>query len=320
MLDILSSVLKFLSDLFASFSPSAQTINNLFIKFLYFAAFITVLIVGLVVTEAIRFRATKHPGIPKQTAGNKNLEIAWTVIPFIIVAVFFVLSLEAMVSIDAPNAAGRKPDIVVVAHQWWWQLSYPDYHVVTANELHIPVGKRLLMHITSADVIHDWSVPELGRKVDAIPGKVNNLWIEADKAGVYDGTCNEYCGAQHAWMLIRVVAQPEDEFERWIKNEEESAAPPKDALALAGETLFQKMTCGSCHTVAGTPDTGAIGPNLTHFASRKTLLTGMLPNTEASLTRWLTDPQKLKPGALMPDFMLNRTQVSELTAYLEGLK
>ncbi len=315
-----SSVLKFLSGLFASYSPGARSINSLFLLYLVVAGFIVALIVGLVVTEAIRFRASKRPGIPKQIKGNKNLEIAWTAIPFVIVSVLFALSLEAMINIDSPSRTGRKPDIIVVAHQWWWELSYPDYHVVTANELHIPVGKKLLMEVTSADVIHDWSVPELGRKVDAIPGKTNYLWIQADKAGVYPGTCNEYCGAEHAWMLIKVIAQPENQFEAWIKSQQQLPAQPTDSIAIAGEHLFQRMTCGDCHTVAGTPDTAQIGPNLTHIASRETILSGMLTNTRANLTRWLDDPQKVKPGSRMPDFMFKPKEVNALVAYLEGLK
>jgi cytochrome c oxidase subunit 2 len=316
----MDSILKFLSGLFTAHSPGAQSIDSLFILYLIFAAFMVVLIAGIVVTEAIRFRERRQPVVPKKIFGNARLEFAWTVTPLIIVGVFFALSLQAMIRIDSPNPVGRRPDIVVVAHQWWWELSYPEYHFITANELHIPVGKRLLMEVTSADVIHDWSVPELGRKIDAIPGKINYLWFEADKPGLYNGSCNEFCGAEHAWMLIRVIAQPQDEFDEWVRREREAARMPSGALSKAGAALFQNMTCGNCHSIAGTPDTASIGPNLTHLASRETILSGMLPNTRSNLEAWITNPQKIKPGARMPDFLLSQGDVDKLVAYLEDLK
>ena len=225
-----------------------------------------------------------------------------------------------MNEINKPRQKDREPDIIITAHQWWWDMRYPKYNVVTANELHIPVGKNLLARIMSADVIHDWWVPALGRKTDAIPGHINYTWIEADKPGVYKGTCSEYCGMEHAWMRIRVVAESQKDFNKWIKEQQKMPAPPKDSIAVEGAALFQTKTCASCHSISGTPANASIGPNLSHFASRKTMLSGMLLNTDQNLKRWLTDPQKVKSGARMPDFLLKKNEVDELAAYIEGLK
>jgi cytochrome c oxidase subunit 2 len=222
--------------------------------------------------------------------------------------------------INAPFSKGRKPDIVVVAHQWWWEMHYPDYKLITANELHIPVGKRLLMRVESADVIHDWWVPALGRKIDAVPGRLNYNWIEANAPGDYEGTCSEYCGMQHAWMRIKVIAQPPAEFQKWIAHQQQIPPLPTDSVAQRGALLFQNMACANCHRIAGTPAESHIGPDLTHLASRETILSGMLPNTPENLQRWLKNPQKIKEGAHMPDFRLSPEQIKDLTTYLEALK
>ncbi len=320
MLNFLDSILHFFSQLFASYSPEANDINNLFLKYLILAGIIIALVAGLVIVGAIRFSSKKHPGEPKQIFGNKKLEITWTLVPFLILVFFFALTLRAMEEINSPVSENRKPDIIIVAHQWWWDMRYPEYKIITANELHIPVGKKLLMEIESADVIHDWWVPALGRKIDAVPGRKNYTWIEADSAGTYEGTCAEFCGAEHAWMRIKVIAQTKPYFDKWINDQQQVPAAPKDSTALLGDMLFQKETCGDCHAIAGTPADAHVGPDLTHIASRETILSGRLTNTRENLTRWLADPQKVKPGAHMPDFRFNRPQINELVTYLEGLK
>ncbi len=315
-----SSISRFFSQLFVSSSPEAYDINSLFLKFLILAGVIVALVAGLVIIGAIRFRAKKRPDEPLQIFGNKKLEITWTVIPFLILVFFFVLTLQAMIAINTPVGSDPKPDIIIIAHQWWWDMRYPEYKIITANELHIPVGKKLLMAVKSADVIHDWWVPDLGRKIDAIPGRTNYTWIEADSAGTYLGTCAEFCGAEHAWMRIKVIAQKPYEFNKWVDNQRQVPPPPKDSIAILGEVLFQKETCGDCHAIAGTPANAHVGPDLTHIASRTTILSGRLTNTRENLLRWLSNPQKVKPGAHMPDFRFNKNQLDELVTYLEGLK
>jgi cytochrome c oxidase subunit 2 len=316
----MTDILHFFSQLFVSNSQQAKDINTLFLRFMILAGFITLLVSGLVIAAAAKYRSKNQPGEPKQTLGNRRLELLWTILPLIAVSLFFILTVEGMNDINSPIPKGKQTDIIIIAHQWWWEMRYPKYHVITANELHIPVNKKLLMQIKSADVIHDWWVPALGRKTDAVPGRTNYAWIDADSIKSYEGTCSEYCGAEHAWMRIRVVAQSQSDFNKWIQHQQEIPPPPSDTIAIAGDSLFQSMACSDCHAVAGTPANKHIGPDLTHLASRETILSGMLPNTEDNLTKWLDNPQKVKEGAHMPNFKLSTTQINELVAYLEGLK
>jgi len=310
---------RFFSALFQAASPQAEDINHLFYQFTIVATLIVLIVAGGVIYSAIRYRAKKNPEEPAQTHGNLKLEIIWTVIPFLLLVFFFYLTVKAMKEINQPYA-GKKPDIVIIAHQWWWDIRYPGKKIITANELHIPVNQKLLMEIESADVIHSWWVPELGRKTDAVPGRQNYSWIVADKAGVYKGKCSEYCGTQHAWMLIRVVAQTEEEFEKWAGQQQKAAVTPTDSVARAGARLFQHKACASCHAIRGTAAISHMAPDLTHLASRKTILSGMLPLTDANLRHWLQKPQKIKPDANMPDFMLSPQEMNALTKYLEELQ
>jgi cytochrome c oxidase subunit 2 len=320
MLDIVNSVKQFFSSLFLSDSPESYNINSLFLQFLILAAVIILIVAGFIFIAAFRYRSKKNPSLPDQVFGNKKLEMTWTILPLIAVTFFFFLAVRTMSEINEPLSDNEKPDIIIIAHQWWWDMRYPAYNIVTANELHIPVGKKLLMRVESADVIHDWWVPELGRKIDAIPGRLNYNWIEADTPGVYLGTCSEYCGMQHAWMRIRVIAQTQEDFDKWKMNQEKVPVLPSTEPARTGAVLFEKKTCANCHSIAGTPADSHIGPDLTHLGSRETLLTGMLTNNEQNLRRWLEDPQKIKEGAHMPNFILNKNELNALVAYLEGLK
>jgi cytochrome c oxidase subunit 2 len=176
------------------------------------------------------------------------------------------------------------------------------------------------MEIRSADVIHSWWVPELGRKIDAIPGRINNGWIRADTVGEYEGTCSEYCGTQHAWMRIRVIAEDPDHFSEWLRDQKQPAQSPTDSLSKVGQQLFQQKTCGNCHSIRGTPANEHLAPDLTHLASRETLLAGMKRNNDQNLKKWISDPQKVKKGAHMPDFLFSDQEVNALTSYLEQLK
>ena len=281
---------------------------------------ILVLVTGLVLYAVVKFRHRPGDREPRQVFGNARLEKTWTIGVLVIVTVIFVLTIRTMYHSDRSPAPGEKPNLIVIAHQWWWEAQYPESGVVTANEIHIPVGKAWLVQLKTFDVIHDWWVPDLGRKIDAIPGHPNHFWIQADKPGTYLGTCAEFCGAEHAWMRIRVIAQPEAEFEAWEKHQLEVPSQPTSGDALAGSKLFDQVTCGVCHTVAGTSAQADIGPNLTHVASRETLAAGRLKDTPKDLAKWLSDPQAYKPGSHMPNFNFTPSQVKDLVAYLETLK
>ncbi len=316
----MQQIINFFKNLFVSGSSEAYDINTLFLRYMILAGFIVLLVASLVIFGAFKYRAKIKSNEPNQVFGNKKLELTWTIFPLLAVTFFFFLTIKTMSEINKPFISKNKPDIIIVAHQWWWDMRYPKYNVETANELHIPVNKKLLARIESADVIHDWWVPELGRKIDAVPGRINYTWIDADTVGDYEGTCSEYCGMQHAWMRIKVIAESQTDFDKWIKHQQQIPGLPKDSVALEGAKLFQSKTCASCHSISGTPASASIGPNLTHFASRQTILSGMLPNNDKNLKHWLTDPQKVKEGARMPDFLLSKNEVNELAAYLEGLK
>lgn len=279
---------------------------------------ILLIVTVLVIYASYRFRAGRQEGgEPVQVHGNRKLEMMWTVAPGILVLVLFLFTIRAMHLSDPPVPPGRQPDLVVIGHQWWWELQYPKSGVLAANEIHIPVGKTLLLRIVGADVIHSFWVPQLGRKMDAIPGHPNHVWLRADKPGKYLGTCSEYCGAQHAWMRIQIIAQTQADFDRWQQEQRKIPPPPTSGLAAQGLEVFQNKTCDSCHTIQGVESAPAIGPDLTHLYARKTLGTGILQNTPENLAKWLKDPSGVKPGIHMPDFDLTDSEVNALVAYLE---
>lgn len=310
----------FKNSLFHPVSPQAQALTHLTLIVGIVIAAILALITVLVLYAAFKFRRRPSGFEPRQVFGSSWLEKTWTVGALTVVTFLFVLTVRTMHRSDPAPAPGEKPNLVVIAHQWWWEARYPQSGVVTANEIHIPVGKDWLVRLKSADVIHDWWVPDLGRKMDAIPGHPNHFWIRADKPGTYLGTCAEYCGAGHAWMRIRVIAQPEAEFKAWEQRQLEVPPQPTAGAALAGSKLFDHLTCGDCHTVAGTSANATIGPDLTHVASRETLAAGRLTDTPENLGKWISDPQGYKPGSHMPDFNFTKEQVHDLVAYLETLK
>jgi cytochrome c oxidase subunit II len=299
-------------------SPQARAIFNLGVVTAVILAIIFAVVVAIVVYALMRFRWREGEPDPDQVAGNKTAEIVWTVIPLAIVVALFFLAARTMGISDPPPPP--HPDLVVIGHQWWWEARYPKSGVITANEIHIPVGKAMAIRLDSADVLHEFWVPELARKMTTVPGHPNHMWIEADKAGTFLGVCSEFCGTEHAWMHFLVVAEPMDQFKAWEKAQLASASTPSGGEAAKGLALFEQMNCVSCHAIKGTIATSRIGPDLTHFASRKDLGAGIVSNTEANLRRWLADTQKVKPGAKMPDFKLSNDQVTELTDYIETLK
>jgi len=308
------------NSVFSPASPQAQAITHLSLVVGIVMLAILVLITFLVLYAVVRFRHRPGAPEPRQVFGNSRLEKTWTIGALVIVTFLFALTIRTMHHSDRTPSPGEKPNLIVIAHQWWWEVRYPQSGVVTANEIHIPVDKAWLVQLETADVIHDWWVPDLGRKIDAIPGHPNHFWLQADKPGTYSGSCAEYCGAGHAWMRIRVIAQPEAEFEAWEQRQLAIPAQPAAGDAQQGRELFGKLTCINCHSVAGTPAKGDIGPDLTHVASRETLAAGRLKDTPENLGEWISNPQAYKPGAHMPNFNFTPTQVHNLVAYLETLK
>ena len=306
------------SSLFQPGSPQAEAILWLFKVTMLFLAAILAVVTGLVLYSAARFRARPGQPEPVQITGNRRLEIAWTAVPILIVAYLTVLTIRGM-SLSDP-AANRPADILVVAHQFWWEVRYPKSGVVTANEIHIPSGQKVLLRLESADVIHDFSVPNLARKIDMIPGHPNYTWLEANQPGAYLGQCAEFCGAQHAGMRFVVIAEPPEKFAAWEQAQLAPAAKPAAPEAVRGQELFRSMTCYNCHNIKGAGSNAQFGPDLTHLASRRALAAEVMENNRENLARWLSNPQAIKPGSLMPNFRLTKEQVDDLTSYLETLK
>jgi cytochrome c oxidase subunit 2 len=300
-------------------TAQSAAISHLFVIVLVVAALILAVVVGLVVFIVLRYRQRDDGREPAQTSGNLTLEVVWTAIPIGILVIIFFFTVKTMHEVSPP-VGRRAPDLVVVAHQWWWEVRYPETGVVTANEVHIPTGEHLLVGVESADVIHDFWVPRLARKVDAIPRHPNHLWLQVDEPGTYLGSCNEYCGVGHAQMRLRVIAEPEEEFRAWEDAQLKAPPAPVSAAARQGKLIFQRRTCAACHRIAGSAAAGTVGPDLSHLASRETLASGAAPNTREELARWLADPNSIKPGSHMPNLQLSPAEVGDLVAYLEGLR
>ncbi|HYV22363.1 MAG TPA: cytochrome c oxidase subunit II [Candidatus Bathyarchaeia archaeon] len=294
--------------------PPADAIGTLSLIVGAIAAAIFIGVEGALVFAIWRYRASRHTaGEPATFERNRRLEIAWTAAPALILAAIFALTLGTMAEI---NGAGVAPAMRIAAtgHQWWWEFSYDG--VKTANELHIPVDTPIDLELTSADVIHSFWVPELGPKMDMLPGVTNHLRLFARRVGSYDGQCAEFCGIEHAWMRIRVVAQTRTDFDQWLRGQ----VPPAPTQDGNGERVFLSNICVNCHTVRGTSAAGTAGPDLTHVGARATIGAGVLPNDVARMRAWLADPQRYKPGALMPSVPLPAADLDALAAYLVSLR
>jgi cytochrome c oxidase subunit II len=299
-------------------SPQAYAIFHLGLVVSIILALIFVVVAGIIVYALMCFRWREGELDPHQLAGNKTVELVWTAIPCAIVLALFTLTAHTM-SLSDPEPP-REPDLIVIGHQWWWEARYTKTGAVVANEIHIPVGRALSIRLDSTDVLHEFWVPELARKITAVPGHPNHIWIEADKAGTYLGVCSEFCGTEHAWMRFLIVAEPVDQFDAWEQAQLKPSARPGEGPAARGLALFEKMSCVSCHAINGTTATARVGPDLTHFASRRKLGAGIAENTPANQRRWLADPHRIKPGVNMPDFKFTDEQLTELVAYFETLQ
>jgi cytochrome c oxidase subunit 2 len=324
--------------MFPPASEQAAIIADLFTVVFWLGVAVFVVVQSLIIYAAIRFRRRAADAPPAAIGKTSTaLEIVWAVAPGLLLVALLVLTLQSMQRLNAPPA-GEPLRIEVIGHQWWWEFRYPTYTaeggalgVVTATELHVPVGRPISLTITSADVIHSFWAPQLGGKTDAIPNHVNLQSLLVTQPGEYAGQCSELCGEQHAMMRLFVVAQPPAEFDAWMQAQQRAArAPAPGDPARPGYDLFVGNTrtaggelapCLGCHTVRGTRATGGPGPDLTHLAGRTRIVSGNFDNTAENLTRWLHDPQALKPGAGMV-FATRFTDAERaaLVAYLLSLK
>ncbi|HTK29679.1 MAG TPA: cytochrome c oxidase subunit II [Vicinamibacterales bacterium] len=289
---------------------------------------VTVVMWALIFWAAARRRGTLLEHLPWDAPGDRRwIVIGGFTIPVIVLSTIFVVMLRSMAAFPMGDGEmSLKPaDVHVTGHQWWWEIEYTeggvDGHVVTANELHIPTGRPVDIELRAHDVIHSFWVPRLHGKVDLVPGLVNRIRIQADRAGVYPGQCAEYCGPQHAHMMLAVKAEAPDDFEAWLARLRAPAAPPASDDARLGQRLFMNSQCALCHTIRGTGARGLVGPDLTHVGSRMGLAANALPNNRATLSAWVTHAQSLKPYAQMPNVTAFRgDELQQLVAYLQGLK
>ena len=310
---------------FAPESVPAHSISHIAFFVLAITGTMFLLVGGLLAYAIVRFRrrANDDGMEPAQIYGSGPVEAAWTIVPFLIVAILTLTTARVIHELQDAREPKSALDVQVVGHQWWWEIRYPKLGIVTANELHVPVsrdGDRVptFIDLRSADVVHSFWVPRLAGKIDLIPNKLNSMWIEPERTGLFIGQCGTYCGTQHALMLLRVYVDTRADFERWVAQQKRVAE--NDPSATGGRQVFERTACINCHAVSGTAGNGRFGPDLTHLMSRDTLASGVVTNSPANLRAWIKSPDRFKPGALMPAMNLNDTELDQLVAYLTTLK
>ena len=301
--------------------PQAQIIASIIWLFFGVCAVVYVLTLAALFWALVRRRRSSDdsPETSRRLATIIAGVLAVVVVTLVALTVASVITGRGL---TAP-AGARALTVEVVGHQWWWDFRYEPATsgaVSSPNELHIPVGVPVVIRASSRDVIHSFWVPNLHGKRDLIPGMTTETWIQADRPGVYRGQCAEFCGHQHAHMAFLVVAEPMEQFERWLRHQRTAAPPPSDPAVQRGHDLFMTGPCVLCHSVRGTPAGSRVGPDLTHLASRRTIGAGTLPMTRGHLAGWIADPQSIKPGSRMPPNLVRGDDLQALVAYLETLR
>ncbi|HET8577266.1 MAG TPA: cytochrome c oxidase subunit II [Methylomirabilota bacterium] len=299
-------------------SDFGKVIDELFMLISWTTLVIFLAVEALLVYCCWRFRERPGAPMPKQVHGHTPLEITWTVAFALVLLVIGIPTVRVIFKTqEAPAATALRVD--VVGKQWWWEFKYPSLGIITANELHLPVGETAAFHLHAPDVIHSFWIPHLGGKRDVVPHRVNRLVMTPDTPGEYPGQCAEYCGLSHANMRFRVIVHEKGEWEKWVKAQQAPPVEPSDPLAQQGKQIFASSACVGCHTIKGVA-AGQIGPDLTHFGSRKVFAGGMMAVTPENVTKWVEKPEHMKPGSRMPDLGMSGDQGKALAAYLLSLK
>jgi cytochrome c oxidase subunit 2 len=294
---------------------------QLFVYALTTGIFVVVGSLGAYAVIKFRARPGDETSEPVQIFGSNQIELSWTIIPVLIVVVLFLTTARMIFAVqDAPEPA-NSIKVTAIGHQFWWEFQYPQYGFTTANELHVPLSDPkaptpTFMKLSSADVIHSFWVPRLAGKTDMIPNRVNEMWFDPSKPGMYEGQCSQFCGTEHAKMLLRVYVQPRADFDAWVKNQQQDAVATDEE----GKRVFESQACINCHAVKGTNANGRFGPDLTHLMSRDTIAAGAAENTPDNLRRWIENPEVFKSGSNMPAMNLSPEQLTQVTAYLSTLK
>ncbi len=305
-----------------AFNPRSDYANqglDLFVLTIIMGVGVGVLVEAVLIWAAIRYRRRSGDPLPPQIHGSTIIEVVWTTLPVIAVGFILFETLPVIFGTQAP-APPSSMDVDVIGHQFWWEFQYPNSNVVTANELHLPVGQTANLVLKSEDVIHSFWIPALGGKRDAFPGHTNYIWMTPNSVGEFPGQCYQLCGYSHGNMRERAVIESPSDFQAWLTSQQQPAAQPTDPTAAEGGQLFQTRGCAACHTIAGTPAQGKVGPNLTHVASRGVIAGSILQNTPQELRAWLKDPPGIKPGSIMPNLGLNDHELDVLVAYLQSLQ
>src|SRR5882757_7803076 len=313
------------TNIFAPASTPAKSIADLSLFVLVITGIIFVVVVALLVYSVVKFRgrAMDAGREPAQVYGSTQIEVAWTIIPILIVVVMFLATARVIHAIqDAPEPAGAV-EVTAIGHQYWWEFRYPKLGIVTANELHVPVSDTAhptptFLKLLSADTDHSFWVPELGGKTDLIPNHPNSMWMDPQHTGLYLGQCAQYCGTQHAKMLLRVSVDGPEEFAAWVRAQRRPAI--EDTGAIAGRRVFESNACMNCHAVSGTAANGRFGPDLTHLMSRSTIAAGAAKNTHDNLRLWIQNPSAIKPSSLMPAMQLSDADLDAVVSYMETLR
>jgi cytochrome c oxidase subunit II len=313
------------TNIFAPASTPAKMAANLSVFVLAITGIIFVVVFTLLVYSIIKFRgrAVDAGREPAQVYGSTQIELAWTIIPILIVVVLFLATARVIHAVqDAPQPPAAI-EVTAIGHQYWWEFRYPKLGVVTANELHIPVSdpanpNPTFLTLLSADTDHSFWVPELAGKTDLIPNHPNRMWMDPQRTGIFLGQCAQYCGVQHAKMLLRISVDTPEDFAAWVRSQQQPAV--QDASAATGKRAFESNACINCHAVAGTDANGRFGPDLTHLMSRATIASGAAPNTPEKLRLWIQDPNKVKPGSLMPAMQLSDEDLDAVVNYMETLR
>jgi cytochrome c oxidase subunit 2 len=314
-----------ITNIFAPVSTPAQSIFDLSIFVLAITGLIFLVVCVLLVYAIVKFRArgTDAGREPAQVYGSTQIELAWTIIPVLIVVVLFTATARVIHAIqDAPQPSTAL-EVTVVGHQFWWEYRYPALGIVTANELHVPVSdlsrpRPTFLTLMSADTDHSFWIPQLAGKTDLIPNRVNRMWFDPQRTGLFLGQCAQYCGTQHGKMLQRVSVDSPADFDAWVKAQQQPAV--QDREALTGRRVFETTACINCHMVRGTVANGRFGPDLTHLMSRSTIASGAAENTPDNLRLWLRNPDAIKPGSLMPAMQVSDADLDALVRYMQSLR
>jgi len=286
---------------------------------IYIMSFVVTVVTVILIYVLIRYR--RKPGDdtpPKQVEGSTLLEVVWVLVPIILLAILAVPTVTTTFSLEKVQAGDNILNVKVTGAQFWWQFEYPDYGIVTAQELHIPTGTKVNLELETRDVLHSFWIPRLSGKTDLISGRTNFMWLEATEPGTYIGKCAELCGDGHGVMDFLVVAQEPADFEQWVANMKNPQTEPTSALSEQGQQVFAQ-SCASCHAVAGTDFAGTAGPDLTGFGNRQKVA-GFWDQTDENMAKWIKDPASMKPGSLMPAVPLADEEIEALVAYLKDLK